>query len=288
MMIKHLERKNINLYKWNETVEKFADGLPYCHSSYLDSVCEWEALVSEDYSLIFPLPVKKKKGICYSYMPFMIQQLGLIGSNDPQVLNQFIQAIPSKYKLVELSLNESNRTKEGFNNTLLDLSLNYEELYKNYSTNHKRNLKKVSDLELKNVDISEVFHLFQKDKGQELNIFNNEHLVLFKKLISDTPYNWDIKGVFNENQLIAGAVWVETSKRIIFLFSGNSQLGKEKRALMYLIDQKIKESAGRELFLDFEGSNLPNLLRFYKGFGSEVRTYGVLRKYKFPFNIIKK
>ena len=50
--------------------------------------------------------------------------------------------------------------------------------------------------------------------------------------------------------------------------------------MFHLIDQWIRHNANRELILDFNGSNNPNIARFYHGFGAE--------KYEYPFYQKKK
>ncbi len=44
-------------------------------------------------------------------------------------------------------------------------------------------------------------------------------------------------------------------------------------AMTFLIDQVIDEHTPSQIVLDFEGSNDPNLARFYKGFGAKRTTY---------------
>ena len=50
-------------------------------------------------------------------------------------------------------------------------------------------------------------------------------------------------------------------------------LGKELGGMPFLIDEIIKENSPGFRILDFEGSNDPNLARFYKGFGAVKSVY---------------
>jgi hypothetical protein len=52
--------------------------------------------------------------------------------------------------------------------------------------------------------------------------------------------------------------------------------------MFFLIDKFIQEHAGEKIILDFEGSNLPGLARFYKGFGSDDFVYLQVRKNNLP------
>jgi len=89
-------------------------------------------------------------------------------------------------------------------------------------------------------------------------------------------------------------VFFKTQKKAIFIFSGLSQEGREKRAMFFLIDHFIKEHSNNHLTLDFDGSNDEALSRFYKGFGSSRIDFmrisrNTLPVYlKIPFNIYRK
>ncbi len=48
---------------------------------------------------------------------------------------------------------------------------------------------------------------------------------------------------------------------------------EENRSMFKIVDGFIKEHAGSNLFLDFEGSNIPNVARFFAGFGATPEVY---------------
>ena len=124
-------------------------------------------------------------------------------------------------------------------NTVLDLNEGYEILRSKFSSNHKRNLKKIAELTTNKVSIDEVFDLFIANKGSEIKGFDSTGLERLKCLIKDTPFEWEIEGAYFEENLVCGVVWLKTSGRIIFLFSGNSEKGKSTGAMLYLINEKI-------------------------------------------------
>ena len=289
MVIKLLKRAAIDVERWNSVVSKHGNGLVYASSEYLDSVCNWQALILDDYQYILPLPINKKLGLKYVYTPFLVQQLGVVGENlTKEIEDAMLAAIPKGVKLVELSLNEESFQNDQYPNVLLDLTPSYDDLKKKYKTNLKRNLAKVGgDLSIKEVEIESLFKLFTEDKGDVVD-WGENHLTMFKKLIGSVPCKWMIEGVYKSESLLAGAVWLKTSSRLIFLFSGNTDEGRENKALMYLIDEKIKEYSGQDLILDFEGSSNEGLKRFYLNYGGKEVQYAKLNRYKFPINILKK
>ena len=67
------------------------------------------------------------------------------------------------------------------------------------------------------------------------------------------------------------------------MFSGSDDTAKETAAMTFLIDSVIKEFSPSQLVLDFEGSNDPDLARFYKGFGAKEIEYNSLEINRFTF-----
>ena len=61
--------------------------------------------------------------------------------------------------------------------------------------------------------------------------------------------------------------------RGIYLVSASNAMGKEDRSMFKLVDTFIHEHAGSGLLLDFEGSNIPNVARFFAGFGARPEIY---------------
>jgi hypothetical protein len=78
-------------------------------------------------------------------------------------------------------------------------------------------------------------------------------------------------------ELCAGAIFVSGHKRIHYLLSVSTATGKEFSAMFSLIDRFIQRHAGKDLDLDFEGSNLEPLARFFRGFGAQAQGYQRIR-----------
>src|ERR1051325_4489828 len=108
--IQYLAHKDIDKKKWNRCIDNADNGLIYAYSFYLDCMAKnWDALVQNDYEAVMPLTWKKKYGIRYLYQPFLTAQLGVFG----QIITErqcgdFIQAIPSKFRYIDISLNSGH------------------------------------------------------------------------------------------------------------------------------------------------------------------------------------
>jgi len=297
-LIKYLKHNEIDKQKWNECILNSFNGIVYAYSHYLDIVCpNWEALVKGDYEIVMPITWNKKYRKYYIYQPPFTQQLGVFSKEHltEKIVESFLLAIPSHIQFLEFNLNTYNKlSNKAYNGKAfltheLDMISPYETLYKNYSDNTKRNLKKANQHQLKiinNCKVEDVIHLFKNNKGKEVKAFKTEQYTMLEKLYAKFYKVGFAKsyGVANsKNQLIAGALFFFSNNKAIFLFSGNSAEGKEKAALFFLIDQFIKNHSERNLTLDFEGSNNPTLARFYKSFGSKPITYLHIKKNDLPF-----
>jgi len=299
-MINYLTYDQIDKKKWDDCVEASFNGMVYAKSWYLDIVAEkWEGLVEEDYERVFPLACGKKMGIHYLYQPAFTQQLGVFSKKNlsEQVVIEFLKAIPDRFRFAEINLNTFNNLttlKKGlqpWKNFELDLIKSYEKLKKSYSTNLKRNLKKAAEYRMqliKNTKPEEIIRIFRENKGREMLHLKDDDYMKLSRLIYTGIYRGVITtyGVYTPtNDLCAGAVFLKSKKKVIFLFSGLTATGKEYNAMAFLIDSFIQEHVRTHLTLDFEGSNRPGLARFYQSFGAQEISYPHLIINKLPLLI---
>jgi hypothetical protein len=82
--------------------------------------------------------------------------------------------------------------------------------------------------------------------------------------------------------MLASVFFVRTNQTSIYLAASSSQEGIEKSAMFLLIDTFIQKNAGSMTTLDFEGSNIPGIARFYAGFGGSPKTYLSLHQNRLP------
>lgn len=288
MKIRYFKHHEIDKQKWDQCVAGSVNGIIYAYSWYLDLVCEdWDALIDGDYRRVFPLPFKQKYGVHLIYQPFFTQQLGIISQLiiTEEIVTQFLNAIPAKFNYVEINLNSFNKIEESkFKiktqlNHELDLINSYKNISKNYSENLKRKLKKTAKSGLfinPSTKPDEIIKLFIKNKGKELKHLRESDYITLRRLIYAAIHRGaaQVYGVYTANNVLcAGGFFVLANQKLTFLFSGLSELGRDKSALAFLLDYVIQINAGKHLTLDFEGSNSLGLARFYKSFGSQEIIY---------------
>lgn len=296
-MIRFYRHSEIDKKLWDHCIREAFNGMIYAYSWYLDIVSpDWEALIENDYERVFPLPVNKKYRINYIAQPYFTQQLGLFSRSkiSPATVDSFIKAIPEKFKLIELNLNTHN-SSEIFKERIipqinheLDLIKDYDFLFKNYSENTRRNIKKARKAGLslmKNIRPDEIVKLFKNNRGKDVSNLTDEDYGRLLRLVYSCIHKGraELYGVYSEmNELCAGAIFLTNEKKTTFIFSGLNEYGRENRAMFFLIDKFIEEHAHTHLTFDFDGSNDPNLARFYKGFGSTEIHYPRLELMHLP------
>ncbi|MBL0272173.1 MAG: hypothetical protein IPQ06_03675 [Chitinophagaceae bacterium] len=293
--IQFVTHQHIDKIKWDRCIENAGNGLIYGFSSYLDQMAKnWDALVMNDYESVMPLTWNRKYSIHYLYQPFLTAQLGLFGHNNAALLESFLKAIPIKFKYCDIYLNHQNiyPVKE-FNlyqrsNYVLDLNKSYDEIYNGYRENIKRNIKKAVptgctvqnnfDVEIVIELAARQMKLHTKESAGNLESFRNLYHFLHNRQMAITY------GISSpQNEFLATCVFFFSHNRAYYILVGNHPDGKNFGASHALIDAFIKVHAGRDLLLDFEGSDIPNLAFFYSGFGAVEEKYACLKWNRLPF-----
>ncbi len=303
--ITYLKYQQINKTKWDTCISNADNGLIYAYSFYLDAMAKnWDALVlsagpgsGNDYEAVMPLTWNKKYGIYYLYQPAFTACLGIFGKLvTPAMVNDFLKAIPGKFKYWDIYFNHGNFFKtDDFDlyermNYVLNLNETYDNLYHTYRDNIKRNIKKAEQLQLninKNIAVAEVIKL-AKEQATSFSSMSETDFMQFEKLYQllyadkkATTY-----GVYTkEGKLIASAVFFFSHNRAYYIMVGNNPIGKTLGASHTLINAFIKDHAGENLLLDFEGSDITSLAFFYSSFGAKEEKYSAIKLNRLPFYI---
>jgi hypothetical protein len=287
-MIRYLKHQEIDKIKWDKCIKESFNGQVYGWSWFLDIVHPgWEALVEGEYERVFPLTTNRKFGVGYMFQPFFTQQLGVFSRKilNPDIVSAFLRAIPDHISFIEIRLNSHNKVEEPVYqvthhlNHELDLINTYDKLQRKYSSNTRRNLKKANESGLsfvKHIKPDDVIRLFRMNRGRTISHWNESEYNRLKKLVYQAIYRGQgfVVGAYTQhNELCSGAIFVRSHGKLVFLFSGSSPQGKELHGLTFILDSVIREHSPGHLILDFEGSDIPGLAQFYKGFGSKQTTY---------------
>lgn len=304
-LIRFRKHEEIDKAKWDECIKNANNGLIYGYSWYLDIAAPaWNAVILGDYHAVMPLPTVKKF-FTVAYQPFFTQQLGIFigaGYELQAGIIEFFQAIPSDYKYINICLNEKNDSgaKINFelkrrNNYLLYLHQPYEQLYKGFSEHNKRNVNKSkkNDLAFKDTTPEHVVDYYIKNKGADTEKVGLEDYNRQRNLFAEATKRGYVicKQVIDENgECIACAGFYVHQNRIIYQIGTSNNLGRDLRAMYFLFDRLIAEYSEKNMVLDFEGSDIEGVSRFFSGFGALLVPYHrlIANRLPWPINLLKK
>ncbi len=296
-MITYLQHKEIDKVQWDDCIARSQYPIVYAESWYLDIVSpNWAAYVIEvenKYTAIFPLTEKSKVGFKYLVQPPFCQQLGLFYSEDT-VLEPFVDLLKKRYTLIEIALNASNKlaTSDSSVRQRLNLELNlntsYERIYIDYSLNRKRDLKKAGKqgvfvAETNNIDF--FIDFFRREKGLDINGLNHGFWQILKRIYEQGVEKSAIKLSFAYNvfhEICAVGLFVKRNQRIIFLLGTSNKEGQKNGSMTLLMDYVIRKNCNSNIVLDFEGSMIPGVAKFYESLGGKEKKYISLKASRLP------
>lgn len=292
-MIKFLNNGEIDRKKWDSCIINSRQKLIYSLSWYLDLVAPgWNGLVEDDYMSVMALPTRKKWGIHYLFQPLYTQQLGIYSSSIPDAskIRLFYDAIPAFYKYIQYSFNLYNdlpATKLQYIqrvNYELKLNHNYQKMELAYTENTRRNINKsLPYIELnEKISIPDIIKLKRQNSiGKRNSEFYEWLNCLMEGLISRG--NGFLIGARMKDELVAAAFFLNYSGRIYYLVPVSSEKGKSHRAMFAILDYVIGKNADTGMVLDFEGSGIKGIARFFEGFGAKPVNYFSLKENRLPF-----
>lgn len=294
--IRYVPYAALDRLKWDECISQADHPLIYAHSWYLDHLStNWEGLVLNDYEAVMPLTRRNKFGIHYLYPPFLCAQLGVFGKNlDESLTNAFLQQIPAKFNYIDIYLNAGNPVTpetEGIyfrDNYVLDLSPDSASLQAKYRENTFRNIRKAEKAGLiveRDIDFDIVIRLARKEIRTSGNGTAQDFLqlhALLNQLVSQGHVR--SYGVRNPaGEWTASALFFFSEKRAYYILVGNTPEGRDSGASHLLIHSFIEDYAGKNIVLDFEGSDVPGLAFFYSGFGAALEKYPCVKRNRLPW-----
>lgn len=253
--------------------------VPYSLSRYLDACASrWDALVWGDYEFGIALPWFRRWGIMPTgYTPPFLPRLDWLGSESIPAewqlpLEDYLCKLFRRTDWVLAVRSEIQKTERRKPNFILPLNKPYEILSRGYSESHKRMLKKAAQAGLSLnrglTDQRQFLDFHQKWNGGKSGTEAVKRLpALLDFILSENM------GELRElrdtaGSLLAAGLFLRHRSRIINLVPVTADAGRAQGAMHFLLDGIIRESCGSEQILDFEGSVLPGVARFYAGFGA--------------------
>jgi len=299
--IQYLTHAAIDKRRWDACIAAAKNGLPYGSSFYLDTMAtNWHALVLNDYEAVMPLPWRKKAGFAYLFQPAMTPILGVFGNNiSAGMVTLFLHAIPSSFKLWDISLNHFNPLSSSLpypvfkrSNFILPLQQPYEQIQAQYHANIKRNTGKAIKkgcIVKKDIPIDDVIRICKK----QFPAFTRVEPGLFEKLktiyLHYMPQAKTYYVMNAEGKILSACAFLFSGSRAWYWLAGNEPEARDYGASSLLLDTFIRDQANQSLVLDFEGSDDEGVAGFYKKFGATAEPFTTIyyNRLPFPLNLFK-
>ncbi|MBM7420098.1 MULTISPECIES: hypothetical protein [Chryseobacterium] len=292
-MIKRLKYHEIDFEKYAQCLENSAQRKYSATKQFLDisSDKKWELLVYNDYEAVMPVPYVFKSKIKIVHNPMLCQQLGIFSKEDDVEINeQFLSFLEKNYLIRIYTFNEFNHFKTSLNSkkNFLILPDNYETVYSKYSPKRKRKLRLdeevVKSSEIKKISFSQAESFIKENflganKEEDVDSF----ISIFKNMFEANCLNFS---AFYLNQRIINIIVTYFDDfTVALLGTFNDKESVKLAGSSVLIDRCIEENISTKIF-DFEGSELPNVEEFFRGFRPELRPYYLIEYSK--KDIVKK
>ena len=293
MNLRYLKHDEISKLKWDKCISQSFNGIVYAYSWYLDIVSyQWDAIVMDDYQAVMPLAVKSGYGFSKIIQPDFAPQLGVFTSErlNVDLVNSFLNAIPDKFKSVNLNLNAFNKVshkKFHIKHDIiyeLDLISPYRMLFSKFTKEVQNHIKKSEGKNIsinKHVNLKDILLLKKNNSDDQLTF---EHMNILRRIIPFcTNHNiGETYGAYNDkNELVAGAFFMKSHQKVICLLAACSDEGKELNADYAIFNNYINERAETSLTLDFGNYRNFNKELIGKGFNALAVNYPKLKRSRF-------
>lgn len=274
MNIEFVPHADIDKTKWNSCVHYANNGNVFGYKWFLDFVAkDWDALVEGDYESVLPLVWRKGlTGGKELHQPPLMRELGLysIHALSAKRVNNFLQAIPSEYRMIEMVVNEQInlpakhdfKVTELLNHQLLLLE-NYDAIAANYTETLQTQLATASESQLvatTNLKPEKIADFYQKYTPDRQHVTRNFHAlqrIMYNVLHRGWGFASGIESASGE--LLAANFFIYSHHKVLSLMPLESPAGAKVGALALLFDMLIRTHAGRPMILDFNTSRQDNL-----------------------------
>lgn len=282
-----LARNDLDLSKWDTAVKR----APYGLSWWLDAVTQsnWHGLVIDNYRAVMPLPVSRSLGPLklINGAPFT-QHQGPFGDCQAEDIERMLSAIPNHWLVRKMAIYPPwtgqpsslrwKTTKRA--NHELDLSPSYPTLVRGYRGNLRRKLRDFPPTELSLLPLADFLDFYQKHVGIKSGLNAREFATL--KEVTTSILRHEAGNCYHLTDdaggTIAALLLVQNGQRIFNLLAASSPEGFRLHGMTRLLDGVIRAHAGTDILLDFEGSDLPGVALFFRGFGAERVGYWALSR----------
>jgi len=298
--INYISHHAIDKQRWNQLISDSQNSLAYADTDMLDAMSPgWDALIAGDYIAVMPLTLRSKLGIKYLCQPAFCQQLGIFSAApiSKPLVEAFLRKASLHFRLIEIGLNYANPQPESVSaatNFILPLQHSYTSLKARYKNDLHKNLARTQKFDLMYTSSTNVelgIGTYQMLYGANMGYRKQDYealATLCKKWLPSGKCF--VREVHLKNKkensvidsLLAIGLFLKDEYRIYNIASSTLPNGRTMEANHFLFDQLIREFTGQNLILDFEGSDLPGVARFYQKFGPVNQPFSFWKSNRLP------
>tara|TARA_B110000003_G_scaffold179972_1_gene179196 strand:+ start:9021 stop:9932 length:912 start_codon:yes stop_codon:yes gene_type:complete len=295
MPVNYILREDLDELKYDDCIEKSKQSNLFGYSWYLDIVCDyWDVLVLNDYEAVMPIPWKKKYFIKYVYHPLWVLQLGIFSKSKKSHELEFINTLRKRFKFVELRLNKKNSIEKGGSKSIvnqmqyLSLENSYEDIFRNFNRNRKRELKKASKACLKEEwgdKVENLITLFEKNIGIRIKkITKNDYKILLRLMTTIvSKKRGELVSIYSDDhQLVASGFFLFYKQTVTELICATDIKNRGNGANTFLIDRALYRYQKKYNLFDFGGSSMKTIANYYKSFGANTYQYLFFKLNRLP------
>jgi len=259
MKFQYVKYNKIDKDNWNRTIRNSANNLTYAFSWYLDTLCSWDAIISEDYSIVMPLPFVKKLNFYSVFQPKFAPKLGVFYTSNitKTQYDTILNTIPRKFLTKKISFNKFNYLNKSkyihFKNVFsIDLNQTYISIFEKYSSEIKKII--ISSKNSKNYIINGLYPNDVISFLNKIEHFNsNSDYDLLRRIMSlimSKKIAFIYASYSNKNELNGIGLFVLSSFTCDLLVFASEK--NDKSVYVQIVDKFLKDNAERPLTLNYE------------------------------------
>lgn len=287
-MIRRLKYQEIDFGKYEKCLSRSEQYKYSAEKQYLDitSQKKWELLVYKDYEAVMPVPYIRKMGVKIVVNPKLCQQLGVFSETDSVEINDlFLKYFEKKFRIWYYAFNDTNGFSKHLNQrkNFLIFPDQYENVQKKYSPKRKRKLRLdpevLEESQLSgDVNFAEVKDFIEKNM---MGANKKRDLVDFIRIFEALFHEKSLQfyAFYYQKKMINLIALHVSSHSVTLLGTFNDKNFVKLSGASVLIDHAIKNHIETKIF-DFEGSEIPSVEEFFRGFRPELKPYLVISRSK--------
>lgn len=281
--------------KWNNLIEELNYQGLYCRYEYLQHFCDdWICISNHNQKLLLPVPIRKKMGITYAYTPSFFPQTSIIGKYNEDDIVRLSNKLLSIVHYGDLFLQGGLLTNKKINQAIkTNFTLASSNWQNKINDHHKRALEKANK---QNFEIQEsiqahvIVSLFKQNYKNKIGHVSNKDYNRLLEWCGQQPNTIQTYCAYLNGEIQAAAILFYHRNTVYNMLNVVTEKGKSTRAnyslYAHILDWCNKQSSR----LDWEGSDIPGIARFYEGWGSEKHMYHHyhINALPFPLNYFKR